>query len=72
MQKVNHGFKKANALDDYSTKELKLEYIHLIGKLKQLRNAEESGLVSEVKMQMVYIIEALKTRVEVSAEEKEG
>ncbi|MGJ9386162.1 hypothetical protein [Salipaludibacillus sp. CF4.18] len=49
-------------LSDQTSEELKDQYHYLIEELKCARNVSEFEKVSEIKMQMVYIIGELKNR----------
>ncbi|WP_078595843.1 hypothetical protein [Evansella clarkii] len=64
MYKVHPDVKEMLHLSEKTTEELKKQYNLLVSELKIARNAYEFERASDVKTEMVYIIEELKNRKE--------
>jgi len=64
MYKGEPDIRKLMQLSERTIEELKERYSFLIGELEFARNAFEFEKTSEIKMEMVYIIEELKNRSE--------
>ena len=62
MYKVEPDLKEMLHLSEQTKDDLKKHYNNLIVELKTARNSFEFDRASEIKMEMVYIIEELKTR----------
>ncbi|UCZ53429.1 hypothetical protein LGQ02_01105 [Bacillus shivajii] len=62
MYKVDPNVKEMLALPDQTTEELKEKYQYLVKELAFARNAYEFEKASEIKTEMVYMIEELKVR----------
>jgi hypothetical protein len=61
-----------NYLSEQTIEELKERYTYLADDLQFARNAFEFERTSDIKMEMVYIIEELKTRKTTEDEAEEG
>lgn len=69
MYKVEPNIKKMMDLSEQTNEDLKERHRYLMEELKYARNAFEFERTSEIKMEMVYIIEEFRKRKAEEAQE---